>query len=134
MYSRKNLMAIACVMFVCLAITFQNLSGHRVDPMRIVLWSTAGVSLYIFFSSFFGFDPYRSTLSDLASPLLRYAERYELRSGIATLSMTLVITVLAKLFDEKYLMTAIISGTLAAWLYFMMRTFVGGYQGSRVSE
>jgi hypothetical protein len=133
MYSRKNLMAIACGMFVCIAITFQNLSGHSVDPVRVLLWSAAGVSLYIFFSSFFGFDPYRSALSDAASPLLQYAERFELRSGIATLSMTLVITVLAKLFDEHYLMTAVASGTLAAWLYFMMRIFAGGYNDSRVS-
>ena len=87
--------------------------------------------LYALFSSFFGFDPYRSKLSAGASPLLRYAERYELRSGIATLAMTLAVVLIAKLLDGSNFVTAVVSATLAAWVYFVVRIFSGGYETAR---
>jgi hypothetical protein len=126
--TRKNQMLVSCALFVVAATIYQALSGKPVDMLRVLIWSFAGVLLYALFSSFFGFDPYRSKLSTAASPLLRYAERYELRSGTATLATTLVVILIAKLLDQSNLVTAVVSATLAAWVYFMMRIFCGGYE------
>ena len=129
--TRKNQMLVSCALFVVVATLYQTVSGRPVDPVRILIWSAAGVLLYVLFSSFFGFDPYRSKLPTAASPLLRYAERYELRSGIATLAMTLVVVLVAKLLDGPNFITAVVSATLAAWVYFVMRIFSGSYEIAR---
>jgi hypothetical protein len=130
MPSRKYQAAMACALFVLAASVYEILSGKPVDQLRVLIWSTIGVALYVFLSRLAGFDPHRSKLPHSASRLLQYVERYELRCGIATLAMTLTVVLLAKWVDADYCITAVVSATLAAWLYFVLRIFQGGYEGA----
>jgi hypothetical protein len=131
--SRKIQASAACVLFLLIAQLYQGLSGTAIDQPRILLWSGVGIALYMVLSLAFGFDPYRSKLHPHSPPLLRYVERWELRSGTASLTMTLLVFVCARILDSSNLGTAFLSATLAAWVYFMLRVFTGGYQTAKES-
>jgi hypothetical protein len=55
-----------------------------------------------------------------------------LRLGQATLSMLGCVVIAARLLDEANFVTAVVSGTLAAWTYFALRWYVGGYRSSSI--
>jgi hypothetical protein len=120
----------ACIVFVSISALYGALSGMAVEVGRVALWSAAGIGAYIALSFAFGFDPYRTRLSD-ASPLRYYFDRWELRLGQATLSLLGCAVVMAKLVDESHFVLAVVSGTLAAWTYFAWRLCAGGYNESR---
>ena len=75
----------------------------------------------------FGFDPHRTRIARYASPLVQYVDRWELRLGQATLSMLGCVALAAGLLDQTNFVTAVVSGTLAAWTYFALRLYTGGY-------
>lgn len=131
MQSRKLHAILACVLFMVAAIVYGKLSGHAVDASRVALWSIFGVVVYVVLSYVFGFDPHRTRIAAYASDLVRYVDRWELRLGQATLSMLGSVALAAGLFDEANFVTAVVSGTLAAWTYFALRLYTGGYRVSR---
>lgn len=130
MNSRKLHAFAACVLFLLIAALYSALSGNPVDKWRVAFWSMAGVATYIGLSHIFGFDPHRTRIAEYAPALMHYVDRWELRLGQATLSMLGCIVVAAKLLDEANFVTAVVSGTLAAWTYFALRLYAGGYSGS----
>src|SRR5690606_41955319 len=123
MHSRKLQAALACVLFPCAAALFGALSGRPLELWRVAFWSMAGVASYVVLSRVFGFDPHRTRIARYASPLIRYVDRWELRLGQATLSMLGVVVAAARLLDPANFVTAVVSGTLAAWTYFALRLY-----------
>lgn len=97
----------------------------------MALWSITGVAGYIGWSHVFGFDPYRTRVALYAPAYLHYVDRWELRLGQATLSMVGSVAVLAKWLDSAHFVTAVVCGTLAAWTYFLVRLYCGGYASRR---
>lgn len=128
MQTRKLHAILACVLFLGIAIVYGQLSGHAVDLARVALWSMFGVAVYVMLSYVFGFDPHRTRIAEYASELVRYVDRWELRLGQATLSMLGCVALAAGLFDQTHFVTAVVSGTLAAWTYFALRLYSGGYR------
>lgn len=131
MHSRKLHAIAACVLFLLIAVLYSALTGHPVDKWRVVFWSMVGVAIYIVLSQVFGFDPHRTRIAQYAPALLHYVDRWELRLGQATLSMLGCVVVAAKLLDDANFVTAVVSGALAAWTYFALRLYVGGYNAPR---
>lgn len=127
MRSRLQHAVFACVVFFLLTQLFAVLAAQDVHAVRVLLWSATGVAAYVLLSQLFGFDPHRTTLRAAAAPMWHYIDRWELRSGQATLAMLGVVATAAGLFDAEYFVTAVVSGTLAAHVYFIMRLCVGAY-------
>jgi hypothetical protein len=128
MQSRKLHGLIALGLFLVAAIVYSALSGKPVDLWRVALWSIAGVGSYMALSRLFGFDPYRTRIAECAPAYMHYVDRWELRLGQATLSMLGAIVIVARLFDTDHFVTAVVSGTSSAWIYFAFRWYVGGYR------
>jgi hypothetical protein len=126
--SRKFQALLACVVFIGVAKLFELSAGSPVDEWRVAFWSALGVASYIMLSRVFGFDPYRTKLAQFASPAVRYVDRWELRLGQATLAMLGCVVVAARFIDGSNFVTAVVSATLAAWTYFVLRLYVGGYE------
>ena len=127
MNTRKWHALLACSLFLLVASVYGRLSGHPVELWRVAFWSIIGVASYIALSGLFGFDPHRTRLARYASPLVHYVDRWELRLGQATLSMLGCVALAAGLLDHTNFVTAVVSGTLAAWTYFALRLYTGGY-------
>ena len=127
MNTRKFHALMACTLFLVAAGVYSRLSGQPVDLWRVAFWSLVGVSSYIVLSGVFGFDPHRTRIARYASPLVQYVDRWELRLGQATLSTLGCVALSAGLLDQANFVTAVVSGTLAAWTYFAMRLYMGGY-------
>jgi hypothetical protein len=127
MGSRLQHAVLACVVFFLLTQIFAVLAAHDVHTVRVVLWSAMGIGSYVLLSHLFGFDPHRSTLHAAAAPMWHYIDRWELRSGQATLAMLGIVAATAGLFDAQHFVTAVVCGTLAAHVYFIMRLCVGAY-------
>jgi hypothetical protein len=121
---------LACGVFIAVAKLYEILAGSPVDDWRITFWSAVGVASYIALSSVFGFDPYRTKLAQFAPPLVRYVDRWELRLGQATLAMLGCVVLGARFIDRSNFVTAVVCGTLAAWTYFVLRLYFGGYEAS----
>lgn len=134
MHTRKLQALMSCALFLLAAVLYGKLTGKPVDPWRIALWSTIGIACYITLSSVFGFDPHRTRIAQFASPLVQYVDRWELRLGQATLSMLGCVVLAAGLLDQANFVTAVVSGTLAAWTYFALRLYTGGYRGSDLAR
>jgi hypothetical protein len=132
MNSRKLHAISACLLFLLIASVYSAASGQSLDLLRVLGWSCVGVVVYVAASHAFGFDPHRTRIARYASPLMHYVDRWELRLGQATLSMLGCVVIAARLLDEAHFVTAVVSGTLAAWTYFALRWDVGGYGSSRV--
>lgn len=125
--TRKFQALLSCTVFLGIAKLFETFAGSTVDEWRVAFWSALGVAMYILLSGIFGFDPYRTKLAKFASPLTRYVDRWELRLGQATLAMLGCVVLAARCIDEPNFVTAVVSATLAAWTYFVLRLYVGGY-------
>lgn len=127
MQSRKVHAILSCALFLFLALAYGELTGHLIDPWRVAFWGIVGVSSYIALSHLFGFDPHRTKLGQRASAIVQYVDRWELRLGQATLSMLGCVAVAAGILDPANFVQAVVSGTLAAWTYFALRLYTGGY-------
>jgi hypothetical protein len=127
MNTRKWHALVACALFLLAAGVYSKVSAQPVDLWRVAFWSIIGVASYIALSGLFGFDPHRTRLARYASPLVHYVDRWELRQGQATLSMLGLVALAAGLLDHTNFVTAVVSGTLAAWTYFALRLYAGGY-------
>lgn len=130
MQSRKLQACLSCVIFVAIAKIYEVLADKPVDAARVLLWSTLGVFSYIGLSRVFGFDPHRTRLARFAPPLQHYVDRWELRLGQATLAMLGCVVLAAHFIDNENFVTAVVSGTLAAWTYFVLRLYAGGYKAT----
>jgi len=128
MHSRKAHALGACLIFFAIAQLYELLTRQPLESWRILSWSLLGVGVYVALSSAFGFDPRRTKLAPMASPLLHYVDRWELRLGQATLAMLGCIVVAARVIDPEHFVSAVVSGTLAAWTYFALRLYAGGYK------
>ena len=131
--SRKLHAVAACILFLLIAVTYSALTGRPLDVLRAAFWSGAGVGIYIGLSHVFGFDPERTRVAEYAPVLMHYVDRWELRLGQATLSMLACVIVAARVLDPEHFVTAVVSGTMAAWTYFVLRLSTGGYRGKRRS-
>ena len=132
MQSRLQHAVLACLMFFVAAQLFALFAQQPVEGLRVLLWSATGVAAYAVLSQVFGFDPQRTSLRTTAAPLWHYIERWELRSGQATLAMLGVVVAAAHVLDREHFITGVVSGTLTSHLYFMLRLFAGAYAtGSR---
>jgi hypothetical protein len=129
MHTRKLHALLACALFVLAAVIYCNVTGKQIEPWRIAFWSMIGVASYIVLSRLYGFDPHRTRVAQYAPPLARYVDRWELRLGQATLSMLGCVVLAAGVLDQANFVTAVVSGTLAAWTYFALRLYTGGYSG-----
>ena len=127
MNTRKWHALVSCALFLFAAGLYSRFSAQPVDLWRVAFWSIIGVASYIVLSGLFGFDPHRTRLARYASPLVHYVDRWELRLGQATLSMLGCIALAAGLLDHTNFVTAVVSGTLAAWTYFALRLYADGY-------
>ena len=127
MNTRKLHALMACSLFLLAAGVYGMLTGQAIELWRVAFWSTVGVASYIALSGLFGFDPHRTRVARYASPLMQYVDRWELRLGQATLSMLGCVALAAGLLDHTNFVTAVVSGTLAAWTYFALRQYTGGY-------
>jgi hypothetical protein len=134
MHTRKLHALLSCALFLVAAFVYGWLTGKPVDPWRVAFWSMMGVASYIVLSGLFGFDPQRTRIAQYASPLVQYVDRWELRLGQATLSMLGCIVLAAGLLDQANFVTAVVSGTLAAWTYFALRLYMGGYRGPELQR
>lgn len=136
MHSRKLHAIVAFGLFLLIAALYGAATGQSVDTQRVAFWSMLGVASYIALSHLFGFDPHRTRIADYASPLLHYIDRWELRLGQTTLSMLGCVVVAAGMLDEPNFVTAVVSGTLSAWTYFVLRLYAGGYRsvGKRIAD
>lgn len=128
MQSRKLQAILSCTIFLGLAKAYELLADKVVNTPRVLLWSGLGVVCYIALSRIFGFDPHRTKLAQFAPPLLHYVDRWELRLGQATLAMLGCVVLAARFIDNENFVTAVVSGTLAAWTYFALRLYTGGYK------
>lgn len=127
MRSRAAHGIIACSLFLLIAQVFGWAAAQEIDEARIVVWASIGVGFYIVLSYCFGFDPYRAPKHDDLAPWLRHIDRWELRSGQATLSMLGCLAGTAHWIDATYFVTAVVSGTVAAYMYFTTRLCFGAY-------
>lgn len=134
MHTRKLHALLACALFLLAAGVYCKLSGHAVELWRVAFWSMMGVASYIALSGLFGFDPHRTRIARFASPLMQYVDRWELRLGQATLSMLGCVALAAGLLDQTNFVTAVVSGTLAAWTYFALRLYAGGYGSATLAQ
>jgi hypothetical protein len=134
MQSRKLHGLIALALFLVAAAVYSALSGKPMDLWRVALWSMIGIGSYMALSSVFGFDPHRTRIAECAPAYMHYVDRWELRLGQATLSMLGGVVGAARLFDPEHFVTAVVSGTLAAWTYFAFRWYVGGYRSPAVAR
>jgi hypothetical protein len=134
MYTRKLHALMSCALFVLIAVLYGKLTGKPIEAWRIAFWSMIGVTSYIGLSGLFGFDPHRTRVAQFASPLAQYVDRWELRLGQTTLSMLGCVALAAGLLDQVNFVTAVVSGTLAAWTYFVLRLYTGGYRGSELAR
>jgi amino acid permease len=130
MHSRKLQAILSCVIFLAIAKLYEVLANEAVSTPHVLLWSGVGVLCYIALSHIFGFDPHRTKLAQFASPLLHYVDRWELRLGQATLAMLGCVVLAARFIDNENFVTAVVSGTLAAWTYFALRLYTGGYKAT----
>lgn len=130
MQSRKLQALLSCAIFVVLAKGYELLADKPVNAMRVALWSTLGVISYIALSHIFGFDPHRTRLARFAPAVQHYIDRWELRLGQATLAMLGCVVLAARFIDNENFVTAVVSGTLAAWTYFVLRLYTGGYKAT----
>lgn len=130
MRSRKLHALGACAIFFVIANGYELFTQQSLDSWRILVWSLAGVSVYVALSKLFGFDPHRTKLARFASPLLHYVDRWELRLGQATLAMLGCVMVAARLVDPDHFVMAVVCGTLTAWTYFALRLYAGGYKAT----
>lgn len=128
MRSRVLHALVACAVFCAIAWIYALSADRPVDAVLIGFWSALGVGIYACLSGLFGFDPYRTKLAKFASPLLHYVDRWELRLGQATLATLGCIVVVARLVDAANFVTAVVCGMLAAWTYFALRWYLGGYR------
>lgn len=127
MRSRLMHACAACATFCVVAAAYGLTTGVPVERFHVALWSAAGVVSYIALSYLFGFDPYRSRVASGTRLWVRYVDRWELRSGQATLAMLGLMVVCARLFDPSRFVAAVVSSTLSAWTYFTWRLYAGGY-------
>lgn len=127
MQSRLQHAVLACLMFFVAAQLFSAFADEVIDGARVLAWSAAGVGSYVALSQLFGFDPHRSSLRNTVAPMWHYIERWELRSGQATLAMLGLIVAAAQVLETEYFVTAVVSATLTAHLYFMLRLLAGAY-------
>jgi hypothetical protein len=127
MNTRKFHALLSCTLFLLVAAVYGHVSGQPLELWHVAFWSMAGVASYIVLSGVFGFDPHRTRIARYASPLVHYVDRWELRLGQATLSTLGCIALAAGLLDQANFVTAVVSGTLAAWTYFALRLYAGGY-------
>ncbi|MET0659642.1 MAG: hypothetical protein ABW110_15960 [Steroidobacteraceae bacterium] len=127
MQPRLQHAVLACLMFFVASQLFSLFAQQPVEGLRVLIWSTAGVVSYIALSQLFGFDPQRTSLRATATPLRHYIERWELRSGQATLAMLGAVVAAAHVLDREHFVTAVVSGTLTSHLYFMLRLCAGAY-------
>lgn len=134
MHTRKLHALMSCALFLFAAGIYGKLAGRPVELWRVAFWSMTGVASYIALSGIFGFDPYRTRVARFASPLMQYVDRWELRLGQATLSMLGVVALAAGLLDQANFVTAVVSGTLAAWTYFALRLYAGGYGSANLAS
>jgi hypothetical protein len=134
MLTRKLHALLSCALFLLAASVYSALSGHALELWRVAFWSMAGVVSYIVLSGVFGFDPHSTRLARFASPLTQYVDRWELRLGQATLSMLGCVALAAGLLDHTNFVTAVVSGTLAAWTYFALRLYFGGYGAVNLAQ
>lgn len=134
MHTRMQHALLACALFLLAAGVYDKLSGNAVELGRVAFWSMIGVGSYIALSGVFGFDPHRTRIARYASPLVQYVDRWELRLGQATLSMLGCVALLAGLLDHTNFVTAVVSGTLAAWTYFALRLYAGGYGNAKLAR
>jgi hypothetical protein len=128
MHTRKFHAVSSCVLFLFIAAAYGKITGTPVDLWRVAFWSMLGVASYIAWSGVFGFDPHRTRLAAAAPALTHYIDRWELRLGQATLSMLGFVVIAARIVDPANFVTAVVSGTLAAWTYFALRLYAGGYR------
>ncbi len=128
MQSRKVHAVGAFVIFFGLAKLYALATLEPLESGRLLLWSALGIGLYIALSELFGFDPHRTRLAAFDSPLKHYVERWELRLGQATLGMLGCIVMTAHFIDPAHFVSAVVCGTLAAWTYFALRLYRGGYK------
>ncbi len=134
MHTRMQHALLACALFLLAAGVYGKLSGNAVELSRVAFWSMMGVASYIALSGVFGFDPHRTRIARYASPLVQYVDRWELRLGQATLSMLGCVALAAGLLDHTNFVTAVVSGTLAAWTYFALRLYAGGYGNANLAQ
>lgn len=134
MNTRKLHALAACALYLLVAGIYSKLSGHPVELWRVAFWSLVGVAIYIALSGLFGFDPHRTRIARYASPLVQYVDRWELRLGQATLSMLGCVALAAGLLDQTNFVLAVVSGTLAAWTYFALRLYTGGYGRANLAQ
>lgn len=128
MQSRKFHAFGACAIFFGIAHAYGWMTSRVLDSGRVLAWSIVGVCVYISLCGLFGFDPHRTKLATLASPLTHYIDRWELRLGQATLGMLGCVVVAARFVDPQHFVTAVVCGTLSAWTYFTLRLYRGGYR------
>lgn len=133
MYSRKLQGLAACGIFLLIAKLYEMLTSAPIDAWRVLAWSGAGVVSYIVLSGLFGFDPHRTRLKKFAPAVMHYVDRWELRLGQATLGMLGLLVVAARWLDAANFVTAVVSGTLAAWTYFALRLYTGSYGARRIN-
>lgn len=131
MRSRKLHALAACILFLLIALLYAAATGRTFDVQRAALWSAAGVAIYIVCSRAFGFDPHRTRIAPYAPALVRYVDRWELRLGQATLSMLGCVVIAARLLDPENFVVGVVCSALAAWTYFALRLYAGGYTSSR---
>lgn len=130
--TRRFQALLSCTVFLGIAKLFELTGGSAVDEWRVAFWSAVGVATYIVLSGLFGFDPYRTKLAQFAPPMMRYVDRWELRLGQATLALLGSMVLAARFIDGANFVTAVVSATLAAWTYFVLRLYVGGYDSPAV--
>jgi hypothetical protein len=128
MRARLSQAIFSSITFVALAKLYGVMYAQSIDVARVLVWGAVGISVYVVLARLVGWDPGRSRLESSASPWLRYLERYEMRSGNATLGMTLIVIVAAKLLDPTHFVSAVVSATLSAWVYFVVRLYNGGFK------
>jgi len=131
MNSRKLQGLAACGIFLVIAKVYQLLTSAPIDGWRVLFWAGVGVAIYIGLCGVFGFDPHRTRLAKFAPAMLHYVDRWELRLGQATLGMLGSVVIAAGLLDSANFVTAVVSGTLAAWTYFALRLYTGSYRPAR---
>jgi hypothetical protein len=117
----------AGVIFYGIAQLYAAAAAIELSTPRVLGWTIFGIAVYALCSQWFGFDPNRRTLKRTQDKLLQYVERWELRSGSATLAMLGVSVVAARLFDGSHFVAAVVCATLGAWFYFLVRLLGGGY-------
>jgi hypothetical protein len=119
--------AMAGAIFYGIAQLYAAAAAIELSTPRVIGWTIFGIAVYALCSHVFGFDPNRRKLKRTQDKLLRYVERWELRSGSATLVMLGVSVVAARFFDESHFVAAVACATLGAWFYFLVRLLGGGY-------